>query len=68
MQKFIQLFFYLAPQLGDRVPYVIVAGSKGQATYEKAEDPVYVLDHNLPIDTQYYLGKQSSFIFIFIYS
>lgn len=45
-----------APQLGDRVPFVIVAGSKGQATYEKAEDPVYVLDHNLPIDTQYYLG------------
>jgi DNA polymerase delta subunit 1 len=46
-----------APQLGDRVPYVIVAGSKGQATYEKAEDPVYVLDHNLPIDTRYYLGN-----------
>lgn len=49
-----------APQLGDRVPYVIVAGSKGQATYEKAEDPVYVLDHNLPIDTQYYLENQIS--------
>lgn len=49
-----------APQLGDRVPYVIVAGSKGQATYEKAEDPVFVLDHNLPIDTQYYLDNQIS--------
>lgn len=49
-----------APQLGDRVPYVIVAGAKGQATYEKAEDPVYVLDHNLPIDTQYYLENQIS--------
>jgi DNA polymerase delta subunit 1 len=49
-----------APQLGDRVPFVIVAGSKGQATYEKAEDPVYVLDHNLPIDTQYYLENQIS--------
>ena len=32
-----------APQLGDRVPYVIIAGPKGQAAYEKAEDPVYVL-------------------------
>lgn len=47
-----------APQLGDRVPFVIVAGAKGQATYEKAEDPVYVLDHNLPIDTKYYLDNQ----------
>jgi DNA polymerase delta subunit 1 len=49
-----------APQLGDRVPFVIVAGSKGQATYEKAEDPVYVLEHNLPIDTRYYLENQIS--------
>nr|QBM06234.1 DNA polymerase delta catalytic subunit [Brachionus koreanus] len=49
-----------APQLGDRVPFVIVAGAKGQATYEKAEDPVYVLEHNLPIDTQYYLENQIS--------
>ena len=47
-----------APQLGDRVPYVIVAGHKGQATYERAEDPVYVLDNRLPIDTQYYLDNQ----------
>jgi DNA polymerase delta subunit 1 len=49
-----------APQLGDRVPYVIIAGQKGQATYEKAEDPVFVLDHCLPIDTQYYLENQIS--------
>jgi len=49
-----------APQLGDRVPFVIVAGAKGQATYEKAEDPVYVLEHNLPIDTRYYLDNQIS--------
>lgn len=49
-----------APQLGDRVPFVIIAGAKGQATYEKAEDPVYVLDHNLPIDTRYYLENQIS--------
>jgi len=49
-----------APQLGDRVPFVIIAGAKGQATYEKAEDPVFVLDHNLPIDTRYYLENQIS--------
>ena len=26
-----------APKLGDRVPYVIIAGAKGAAAYEKAE-------------------------------
>ncbi|CDW51937.1 DNA polymerase delta catalytic subunit [Trichuris trichiura] len=47
-----------APQLGDRVPYVIVAASKGTAAYLKAEDPIYVLENNIPIDTQYYLENQ----------
>lgn len=28
-----------APKLGDRVPYVIVAGVKGSKAYEKAEVP-----------------------------
>lgn len=49
-----------APALGDRVAYVIVKSSKGAAAYEKAEDPIYVLEHNLPIDTQYYLDNQLS--------
>ncbi|KAI9221526.1 DNA polymerase family B-domain-containing protein [Blastocladiella britannica] len=49
-----------APNLGDRVAYVIVKGSKGAAAYEKAEDPIYVLEHNLPIDTKYYLENQLS--------
>jgi DNA polymerase delta subunit 1 len=49
-----------APQMGERVPYIIIAGAKGQAAYEKGEDPVYVLDHNLPIDTHYYLENQIS--------
>ncbi|KFD71153.1 hypothetical protein M514_05004 [Trichuris suis] len=49
-----------APQLGDRVPYVIVAASKGTAAYLKAEDPIYVLENNIPIDTQYYLENQLS--------
>ena len=26
-----------APKLGDRVPYVIIAGAKGAKAYEKAE-------------------------------
>lgn len=49
-----------APNLGDRVPYVIVAASKGTAAYLKSEDPMYVLEHSVPIDTQYYLDNQLS--------
>eukprot|EP00094_Tigriopus_californicus_P004597 TCALIF_04428-PA protein Name:"Similar to DNApol-delta DNA polymerase delta catalytic subunit (Drosophila melanogaster)" AED:0.10 eAED:0.10 QI:25/0.84/0.85/1/1/1/14/14/1086 len=44
-----------APKLGDRVPYVIVAGAKGTPAYQKAEDPIYVLENNIPIDAQHYL-------------
>ncbi|EUB64906.1 DNA polymerase delta catalytic subunit [Echinococcus granulosus] len=48
-----------APQLGDRVPYVITSvGSKNTAAYAKAEDPLYVLQHNIPIDAKYYLENQ----------
>ncbi|KAJ1664729.1 DNA-directed DNA polymerase delta, partial [Coemansia sp. RSA 25] len=43
-----------APQLGDRVPYVIIKGTKNAKAYEKAEDPIFVLDNNLPIDTGHY--------------
>ena len=49
-----------APALGDRVAYVIVKSSKGAAAYEKSEDPIYVLENNLPIDTKYYLENQLS--------
>uniref|UniRef100_A0A6Q2XXJ0 DNA polymerase n=1 Tax=Esox lucius TaxID=8010 RepID=A0A6Q2XXJ0_ESOLU len=49
-----------APQLGDRVPYVIVKATKGVAAYMKSEDPIYVLENNIPIDTQYYLEQQLS--------
>ncbi|WVQ62616.1 uncharacterized protein L199_000763 [Kwoniella botswanensis] len=49
-----------APSLGDRVAYVIIKGVKGAAAYEKSEDPLYVLEHNVPIDTRYYLENQLS--------
>ena len=49
-----------APNLGDRVAYVIVKGAKGAKTYEKSEDPIYVLDNSISIDTQYYLENQLS--------
>ncbi|XP_069900353.1 DNA polymerase delta catalytic subunit isoform X2 [Globicephala melas] len=47
-----------APSLGDRVPYVIISAAKGVAAYMKSEDPLFVLEHSLPIDTQYYLEQQ----------
>jgi DNA polymerase delta subunit 1 len=47
-----------APVVGDRVPYVVVKAGKGARTYEKAEDPLWVLEHNIPLDTQYYLHQQ----------
>ncbi|CAN9505712.1 unnamed protein product [Ophioblennius macclurei] len=49
-----------APNLGDRVPYVIIKATKGVAAYMKSEDPIYVLENNIPIDTQYYLEQQLS--------
>lgn len=49
-----------APQLGDRVPYVIIAAAKGAAAYLKSEDPIYVVENSIPIDTQYYLDNQLS--------
>jgi len=49
-----------APQMGDRVPYVIVAGAKGAANFEKAEDPIFVLENNVPIDCKWYLTNQLS--------
>jgi DNA polymerase delta subunit 1 len=47
-----------APGIGDRVPYVIVRGTSGAPVYERSEDPLYVLEHNVPVDTTYYLDQQ----------
>jgi DNA polymerase delta subunit 1 len=32
----------------------------GAAAYEKSEDPLFVLNNNIPIDTKYYLDNQLS--------
>eukprot|EP00455_Lapot_gusevi_P013195 TRINITY_DN1637_c0_g3_i3.p1 TRINITY_DN1637_c0_g3~~TRINITY_DN1637_c0_g3_i3.p1 ORF type:complete len:670 (+),score=201.46 TRINITY_DN1637_c0_g3_i3:299-2011(+) len=47
-----------APSVGDRVAYVITKGHKNTPAYERAEDPLYVLEKNIPIDTSYYLHQQ----------
>ena len=49
-----------APALGDRVAYVIVKGAAGAKNYERSEDPIYVLENSIPIDTKYYLDNQLS--------
>ena len=33
-------------------------GSKGAPLFEKSEDPIWVLDKNIPIDTAYYVDNQ----------
>lgn len=38
-----------------RLYYVLILDTPA---YERAEDPIYVLDKNIPIDTQYYLHQQ----------
>jgi DNA polymerase delta subunit 1 len=48
-----------APTLGDHVAYMI-KGIKGAATYEKSEDPLWVLESNIPINAKYYLNNQLS--------
>jgi DNA polymerase delta subunit 1 len=47
-----------APTVGDRVSYVMVKGSKGQKAYELAEDPIYVLNNDIPIDYNHYIENQ----------
>lgn len=47
-----------APGLGDRVAYVMIRGAAGARNFEKSEDPIYVLENSVPIDTRYYLDNQ----------
>jgi hypothetical protein len=43
------------PQSGDRVPYLLTKTEDPKArAFEKAEDPVYVEEHNIPVDYHYY--------------
>lgn len=44
------------PQQGDRVAFVIVKGDGKM--FEKAEDPIWVREKNVPIDYQYYFTNQ----------
>jgi len=45
-----------APGVGDRIGYVIVKGT--QLLSKRTEDPMYVIEHGLQIDSQYYIENQ----------
>ena len=43
------------PQSGDRVPYLLTKTEDPRAkAFEKADDPQYVEEHNIPVDYHYY--------------
>jgi DNA polymerase delta subunit 1 len=46
-----------APGVGDRVPFVIIAGEKNDKLFQRSEDPLYVMENEIPIDTQYYIDQ-----------
>jgi len=45
-----------APEVGDRVGFVIIKGT--QLMSERAEDPDYVTKHGLKVDSKYYIENQ----------
>lgn len=49
-----------APQLGDRIQYIVIKSPFGQnkKMCDRAEDPLYVLEHGLAIDYVYYADNQ----------
>lgn len=47
-----------APVIGDRIAYVVTAGLKGDKVCVKTEDPVYAIEHDIPLDITYYVDQQ----------
>jgi DNA polymerase elongation subunit (family B) len=45
------------PRPGDRVSYVICAGSEEISHASRAEDPLYVVQNRMQIDSEYYLSR-----------
>lgn len=45
------------PQIGNRVPFVVIK-NKGTRLFEKAEDPLWVEENNIPLDYEYYFDHQ----------
>ena len=47
-----------APRVGDRVCYIMVMGSDSKKVSEWSEDPLYVLENDIPINVKYYIERQ----------
>ncbi len=45
-----------APKIGDRIGFVIIRGN--QMLSKRAEDPAHIAEHNIPIDSDYYINSQ----------
>ncbi len=45
-----------APKVGDRIGYVIIRGN--EMLSKRAEDPKYIKEHNIEIDSNYYINNQ----------
>lgn len=48
------------PKKGSRVPFVIISGAKKSKVRDRAEDPIYALKNEIPIDTVYYINQLKS--------
>lgn len=48
----------IGPNVGDRIAYVFVHSDKSNKAYDKSEDPIKVLEKDIPIDIQYYIEHQ----------
>ncbi|MCL2141898.1 MAG: DNA-directed DNA polymerase, partial [Methanimicrococcus sp.] len=46
----------ISTPVGTRVPFVIISGKN--LFVERAEDPDFVIKHNIPLDVEYYIKKQ----------
>jgi hypothetical protein len=47
-----------APHCNDRVPYVVVRRGRDAKLGQCGEDPTWAIEHQVPIDYQYYLDRQ----------
>lgn len=50
----------IVADVGDRIAFVIIDKGPKVNAYEKSEDPLYVLEHDLPLDVKYYIDQQIS--------
>jgi len=48
----------VGPNVGDRVAYVFVHSDKSNKAYDKSEDPIKVLEKDIPLDIPYYIEHQ----------